>query len=274
MPQIQKKSFLKTVCLDIVIPGVFVVLMILALGVMVLNGPFSNFLGIPIREAGVVTIHSLTIFLLSFTFLFFWAKIMRETPLLSRILLTTAFTMIGYTIYDSIWGFFFLYNLRPIVTPIVTISPTNFDVSQVFPSFALWWGIPSAILIFHRFWRPERIPRIRVKRSVFVLVSNFLLILWLASTGFFADYLLYATFSQMEIPAQYAQDPFVLELVSGWRIDPHGWIWFMGKALGMLSWLLVFVNFHKAKRKTVERPIERFVPWHRQHRKRRMFVLP
>lgn len=264
MPQLQKKSFL----LDVVIPGFFVFLIILALGVIVLNGPFSNFLGIPIKEAGVVTIHSLTIFLLSFSFLFFWAKILREIPFFSRILLTIAFTMIGYTIYDSIWGLFFLNNLGPIVTPIVTLSPTNFDVTQVIPSFALWWGIPLAILVFHRFWRPQYIPRIRVKRSVFVLTLNFLLILWLATTGFFADYLLYATFSQMEIPAQYAQDPYVLELVSKWKIDPHGWIWFIGKALGMLSWLLVFVNFHRARRKVVEKPTERFVPWHRQHRKR------
>lgn len=195
---------------------------ILALGRMVREGAFSYFLGIPFSPGIVVAIHNLTVFLVSITFLFFWLKILKETPWFARISLTIAFTLVGYVIYDQTWSVFLVLNLHDIHVGMMVFRSTT-DFRGMIQDLMMWVGIPLAILVFFRFWRAKYIPRIPVTRFVLVVGLNFLVILWLYSTDFFNEYAIYQALGNMGIAYP----------------NPHGWTWFAGKTIGMLSWLIV-----------------------------------
>lgn len=241
--------------LDVVFPGVLVILVILALAAMVLDSPFGNFVTVGLGEK-VVPIHSLTVFLASCTILFFWGFVLRARTFFPRVLLTVAFTMLGYTIYDSIWGAFFISSLgHTVYTSMFELSAGDMDFTLTILSYVAWWGVSVGILVIVWAWERKYIPKIRVKRVVLVVLLNFFLVLWLNSTGFFDAYRVFVYLLTIGLPAE----------------DPHGWVWFIGKAVGMLCWFLVFIDFHRkgtVKGEREDPAAQRYVPWHRHHKKR------
>jgi hypothetical protein len=252
---------------DRLIPAIFVCFMLLAVGKMALD-PFGFFLEVPVENSGTANIHSLTIFLLSLSFLFFW-WLLRDRPFISRVLLTIALVMAEYTLYDSLWGFFFLASLGEIQTPYFILSPNSLNFDLTILSFIFWWLVPSLILITLRAWERKYIPKIRFKRVLAVVALNFLLILWLWTTNFFQDYLLFTYIQQLELTT--ADSNLIAYLTS--VKDPHNVIWAVGKILGMLSFWLVFVDFSRKSEVHQERMEKtgqkKYVPWHRRHKKKR-----
>jgi hypothetical protein len=240
--------------LDIVFPGILVCLMVLALLGMILDSPFGNFVTIGLGEKGFIPIHSLTVFLVSCSILFFWWRF-KAIPFFFRIFLTIAFTMIGYTIYDSIWGAVFIFSLgHTVYTSQFELSAGGMDFTLTILSYIAWWGIPAGIFVLTWGWERKYLPRVSLKRVALVVIFNLLLILWLYSTGFFDDYRVFVYLSSIGLPAQ----------------DPHSWVWFIGKTAGMLSWLPVFISRKgEAQRESLEKTGQKKpVPWHRQHKKK------
>jgi hypothetical protein len=224
--------------LNRVVQVFFVLLIIIALGGMVWQGAFSYFLVIPINEGagGWLKVHNLTVVLSSATFLFFWLKVLRKTPFLPRLLLTVVFVIIGYTIYDQFWGSGLIVTyLHDIPTPLGFDIHVDFNstVSRGLVERCVWLGFPIVTLALFKKWRSRYLPRISAKRFALVLALNTLLIAWLYVSGFYEDFLVGAILNSM-----------------GYSMpDAHGWVWFIGKALGMLSFPAIFVNFHEVKAK-------------------------
>lgn len=212
-----------------------------ALGKMIFESPFSNFIVIPFgTEPGEIRVHTLTVFLISVTFLFFWAKVLHYAPFFPRILLAVTFCYIGYVAYDFFWVVGCSFNATQIVIP---ADPFGWFQLNVYVSLEIektlllqsfWAGIPLAVLVFFKVWKPKYLPKIPIKRFFLVLGLNFLLILWLESTGFYSHYWRY-WFARRWFDLIYP--------------DPHGWVWFIGKALGMLSFPFIFIDFRKIKTK-------------------------
>jgi hypothetical protein len=240
---------------DRIIQAVCVVFMILSFGEMVLVSPFSFFIEVPF-SGGSAALHTLTVFLVSLTFLFFWRKVLREVPLFYRLLLSIAFTIVGYVVYDFQWTIFLCLNTGDIPVQVENqgVVVLHTEVFWGIHAFfaALWITIPSAIILSLRHWRSKYVPRIPVKGFVLVLLFNFLLLLWLKTSDFFNLFLIY----------------WGLKMLGFSSRDPHGWVWFFGKALGMLSWLFIFIG-SRVRLKPVEKANTPYVPWHLQHRRKR-----
>jgi hypothetical protein len=253
--------------LDFVIAAACGFLLIVA-SIRMIENPFGFFGGVPIENAGTATIHNLTIFLLSLNFLFFWWLLRNVDSFLCRVLLTVAFVMIEYTIYDSIWGFVFLSTLGEIKTPYFTLSPNNMNFDLTILSFIFWWAVPSIILLTIKAWERKYIPKIRFKRVFLVILLNLCLILWLWSTNFFQDYLLYTSIQQMEITTY---DPNLISYLTS-VTDPHNLVWAVGKLFGMISFWLVFIPFSRkgeAQRESVEKTDQKkYAPWWKHHHKK------
>jgi glucan phosphoethanolaminetransferase (alkaline phosphatase superfamily) len=226
---------IKKTWLDTAVKVIFGCFMIIALAKIALDGsPGSQFLRTDmsaVQSTSGIYIHSLSVFLLGFLFLFFWLHALNQTPYLSRVLLTVAFTVIGYAIYDTFWSLGFLFNLKPIATQWFTLTPST-DFQRILIERLLWLGIPSAIILSFRIKRSRYLPMVMgKKRFVLILILNLLVILWLSSTGFYQDF-------ELEV---------YLNSIGMTLLQPHGWVWFAGKVVGMLSWLLVFIDLGRVK---------------------------
>jgi len=86
----------------------------------------------------------------------------------------------------------------------------------------LFFAFILPLLVYHFLKGRYGLPKIIFKRYAVILIVNFFLVGWLESTGFFVEVVPYMyTFSWSR---QYS--------------DPHGWVWFIGKAVGTLIWPL------------------------------------
>jgi hypothetical protein len=204
---------------------------VLALAVMVLKGPFSYVLVIPFSggAGGAATLHSLSVLLVAVLFLFFWSKTLIQIPYVSRLALAAAFTVIGYEMYDTFWQLGLIFSMGQIVYPVGDRALVlNVDAASTVPGIVLskgeWLVVPFAVVVFFWVWRRKYLPRVRLSGIILVLVLNACLIGWLASTGFYQTFLVSA----------------YLNANGTVFADPHGWVWFVGKTLGILSWLFVF----------------------------------
>ena len=133
-------------------------------------------------------------------------------------------------IYDLFWMVGLGFNPGEIITP-WGISYLSIDLMKTLPQEIVWIVVPLAILIFFRVWRKSYLPKIPVKRFFLVLGLNFLLLLWLENSGFYYGFWNYVLARSMGFPG----------------VDPHGWIWFVGKASGMLAFPVIFIDFHAVK---------------------------
>lgn len=183
--------------------------MLIGLAFVVWN-PFGYIVGLNI-QGSLGRLHSLTFLCMSYLFLCFWVK-MKDMPLLTRFFLTLIFCWIGYYNYDVLWDI--SYNTFSIFGALPFYVFMRLMVSHIIPL--------SIIFTLRKHKKAWRIPSIQIKRFLMVLAVNFVMILWLESTGFFPEFWQYRY---------------------GVGADPHGWVWFIGKTIGLLSWLFAF-DFH------------------------------
>ena len=189
--------------------------------VKVVLDPFGYIISVKLGDR-IGSLHSLTFLCLSFLFLFFW-RVLRKTRWPTRFMLCVFLCMVAYANYDMFW-----------FADYYTYSPLGHSLTSTIPSYVGyitgWYALPLFGIFLVRWRHPEYdIPRIRLKLFALVLVINFLMILWLESTGFFPRLMQF-------VYARAYGDPYV---------DPHSWVWFIGKAIGMLSWILICVDIHK-----------------------------
>mgnify|MGYP005805037669 CR=1 FL=1 len=185
---------------DLVIYGVFGALALWALITLFIN-PFSYIFGLTILGLG--GLHTITFLCLTFMFLWFWRK-MAITPIHARFLVALIFCWIGYFNYDFFWHIdYYLFGM------------IGFPMGVFLQKLVFAYVIPMSIFLgIKRFQINYSIPTIRFKRFILVLIFNFIMILWLESTGFFIQYWNY-TF--------------------GIGPNPHSWVWLIGKSAGTLS---------------------------------------
>lgn len=160
--------------------------------------------------------HKLTFLCLSYLFLCFWRK-MRDVPyILIRFLLTALFLWISWQTYEFFWHLvvFGFYGLFLNVPNLPRYTPQDFCLFLLVSH-----AIPCLVLtVLSELKSDWAIPRIKVKRFVLIMGLTFLMILWLDGSGFFYEY--YRV---------------------GWlgQVYPHSWVWFIGKAVSLLSWAFV-----------------------------------
>jgi high-affinity Fe2+/Pb2+ permease len=105
-------------------------------------------------------------------------------PSFSRILLSAVFSWIGYLCYDVFWSVGLILNPAeiPYRFPVVLYLSVDLDVGYFLTKIGLV-GTPVVILVLFMVWRKRYVPKFPVKGFFLVLGLNFLLILWLASSG-------------------------------------------------------------------------------------------
>lgn len=151
-------------------------------------------------------LHSLTVFGFSYTMLVFNHK-MRGRKLLTRFFLIIIFFYLAYQVYDVFWAIDF---------SLFSVLPNYADPALLrFLTFVL---LPGALLK----WKLKN-PKFSLKGFALLLLIDFLMILWLESTGFFLEYWRY--------------------YMNGFQgTDPHGWVWFIGKLVSFLAAPLTILN--------------------------------
>jgi len=187
---------------------VFASAFILSLTTVILQ-PFGLIPGFYFRET-VGTLHNLALFCVVCLLWFFWS--LEKMPFPARFFFTLVYVWIGYNNYDSAWKCF-----------AESYSPFGWSIFDVFIRYAGTHGIPLLIVyVFQKFKRNWEFPSLNFERFFLVLFVNSLLLYWLNSTGFFYGYHYY----RMGLSSE----------------DPHGPIWFIGKLVGTLSWIIVPEN--------------------------------
>ena len=156
------------------------------------------------------SLHNVTFLCFSFLTLFGW-RVFKKAPLKIRILLSGAFCVAGYGLYDLLWFLaYFTYSPFGMRGQLLSVF-LYFSMFLIIPMLGLWLGS-----------RKYQLPRIQWGKLALVFVLNLAVILMLDLSGFFPAYI-----------------RFLNDLVFQ---DPHGWIWIFGKILGMCSWFLVYLG--------------------------------
>ena len=153
-------------------------------------------------------IHGLTVFGLSFLALFFNVK-MRKKPLFKRLFLIGVFSFLAYMAYDCVWNIDYSMFMSSIFPHYLISASGRFGYQVLLPAVILKWRLRS--------------PRFQLKGFLLLLAIDTVMILWLESTGFF---------------------PKFIVLQQGYSfVDPHGWVWFIGKLVSFLAFPIVFMDF-------------------------------
>lgn len=186
--------------------GFFSLLFLLSL-VAVIWDPFGYMISFSVFNRSD-SLHNLTALCFCFLACVGW-RVFKRAQLKIRLLLTAAFCVAAYGLYDLLWflGYFAL---------------TPFDIgSLVFSALvyaAAFMFLP--LLIIQLAHRKFGLPGLRFDLLAVVFVFNLFAVLLLDAVGFFQEYFLF------------------------WNglssLDPHSSVWFFGKILGMCSWILVF----------------------------------
>lgn len=148
-------------------------------------------------------LHTITPFCLCLLALWFWHE-SGNVSIPKRLLVIMLFCWLSYQTYDIVWNID-LWLFDPFGFPI-TIFLNRLTCSYLFP-------LLFVLYLTRKRWKPH-VLTIHLKPLLIVWIINFILILWLESSGFYDHFFEW----------WYWDGP-----------DPHGWVWLLGKSIGILS---------------------------------------
>lgn len=165
--------------------------------------PFGFISYVEIAGLGWAKLHTITPFCLCLLALWFWHE-SRYVAIPKRLVLIMLFCWLSYQTYDIVW-----------TMDRWTFSPFGFPITIFFYRLTCSYLFPLSVFLYltRKRWSPH-VLTIHLKPLLVVWIINFIVILWLESTGFYPRFLEW----------WYWEGP-----------DPHGWVWLLGKAAGMLS---------------------------------------
>lgn len=168
--------------------------------------PFGFISILRITGLGFGKLHTITPFCLCLLALWLWHE-SGTIPIPKRLLLIMLFCWLSYQTYDIVW-----------TIDMWTFSIFGFPITTFFSRLICSYLFPLSVVLYltRKRWNPH-VPTIHLKRLLVVWLINFILVFWLESTGFYHGF--YQWF--------YGEGP-----------DPHGWVWLIGKTVGMLSFAL------------------------------------
>ena len=170
------------------------------------------------------SLHNVTLLSFLFLTLFGW-RVFKRAPLKIRVLVTGAFCLVAYGLYDLLWFLdYFTYTISSLSSVLLG--------AVIYAGMFLVLPLAGICLAAAHY----NLPRIQLKMLALVLVLNVFAIGLLELSGFFPAY---------------------IRFLNGLTpVDPHGWIWFLGKVLGMCSFFLVYLG----KRSCVSGGLRDFLP--------------
>jgi len=165
--------------------------------------PFGFISRIEIAGLGWAKLHTITPFCLCVLSLWFWHE-SENVSIPKRLLLIMLFCWLSYQTYDIVWNI-----------DLWLFDPFGFPITTFFNRLICAYLFPLSVVLYltRKRWNPH-VLTIHLKPLLVVWIINFILILWLESTGFYDHFFQW----------WYWEGP-----------DPHGWVWLLGKAVGMLS---------------------------------------
>lgn len=162
-------------------------------------------------------LHCLTALGLSVWLLFFYELLYKKMPFWRCILLSGVCCLIGYQAYNSLWDLYFdwWFPLRELFLPGTFIRMILYLVVFVVIIKLKVHNLKMSLKVFS-----------------FLLVLNFLMLGWLESTNFFVDYMKYMMTA---------------------RLDPHNFVWFIGKLLSFLVYPAAFLDWGQIRNSLVKK---------------------